>query len=286
MALPELPSNVEHTVRQALREFCLSTKRGIDDTKFLSRWSQITRNFQQSIWKLRPTFMLTENSDEKGNLKSIVGRNIENHDEKFVITIDDSGDCEPDPTPSKSTVSSSKRKQPLSGTPAGLMPPFKKRESNARTTPTRSQEQPVLFTPATERFGTPVQERGVETPLGVFKHEKLSLDNIRREMEEMAKPGMPDAVQLTIHEVLALRSIERWKGPFEAYINETIALLNTMFKQVLEVRGSVFSLLPFLVFCIIVSPWISFQPSHAPPLFGLDVLFFRLQSPKTPCGTC
>ena len=75
------------------------------------------------------------------------------------------------------------------------------------------------------------------TPLGFFKREKLSLAGIRREMQDMAKPGVPDAVESSIHEAAALRSIQRWKEPFEAYITQTKALLDTMFKQVLEVRN-------------------------------------------------
>lgn len=260
-ALPELASNPEHEIRQALKEFFLSTKKGIDDKKFLAAWSQITRRFQESIRRLRPSVNMTDISDKRNTMK-IAGTNNENHGAESAITIDDSEDDAPDPTPSK--LNAPKRKQPLSGITdsdklAELMPPLKKRETNARAAPTRFEEKPLLFTPATERFGTPGQERDVGTPLGIFKHEKLSLAGIRREMEDMAKPGVPDAVEIGVHEVLALRSIQRWKEPFDAYVAETTDLLNTMFKQVLEVRGC-FILFPSVVhYCIITDIHATFK---------------------------
>lgn len=266
MALPELSGNPEHEIRQAMKEFFLSTKRGIDDDRFLAHWSQLTKDFKESIRMLKPTVNMLDIPDSRDSAKNIVGMNVENHNAESAITIDDTDDDQPDPTPSKFITPVLKRKNLSSGTPEELMPPLKKRESITRVSVTRLEEKPLLFTPATERFGTPGQERVVETPLGSFKHERLSLAGIRREMGDMAKPGVPDAVELRVHEVLALRSIQRWKGPFEAYITETISLLGTMFQQVLEVRDTM---------CFILCPSYLFTISlhhYGRRAFGLDVL--------------
>lgn len=214
---------------------------------------------------LKPTVSMLDISDSRTSPKNIASTNFQNQNAESAITIGDTEDDEPDPTPSKPTNPGSKRKNVSSGTSAELMPPLKKRESIARVPVTRLEEKPLLFTPATERFGTPGQERVIETPLGTFKHERLTLSGIRREMRDMAKPGVPDAVQLRVHEVLALRSIQRWKGPFEAYTTETISLLGTMFQQVLEVRDPL---------CFLLCPSYLFPISlhhYGRHPFGLDV---------------
>ncbi|KAK7754496.1 hypothetical protein SLS62_003516 [Diatrype stigma] len=214
LALPEVPTNVEHEVRICMLEFYRHIKTAIRESAFVSRWDKLNSQFQSCIFKIKPTCIVRE------PMPAPIAQT------PVVIDIESDADTVASqtpkrPRPSDSTVRATPTKRPRADVVAGRV-----KHEDSFVSPLR---QPS-FT------GTPVPSE--PTPFAQFynlNRSAMDIREIRKEIMENRRAGMPrNLFQTEVYEAMALRAIKKWEAPLELYMQMTMKLLTELVNSVLE----------------------------------------------------
>lgn len=208
-SLPELPENVELEIRTSLREFTKDARAKLDE--FMTHLNPLPEDFKTCILEIKPKFILKDHSDIP------VHEISDDSDNESMAT---NGN-----TPSKRrnmAPPSTPSKRQRSITPVVNGGSFVKpedQESNALSP--RTQPRPESkFKPPFTRFSK--VGSGFRT-----------LRQVRDEILQKTRPGMPEHIPEQVYESLVLESMAPWNQPMLVFLNETMNRLSAELRRAL-----------------------------------------------------
>ncbi|KAI1344578.1 hypothetical protein F5Y15DRAFT_411407 [Xylariaceae sp. FL0016] len=207
--LPELPRNVEHTVRMGLKEFYILVKEAVSASTFEKRRRVLNNQFEDCISKLKPKCVVGTPQAK------IMPSAIEISDDEVPVT-----------TP---TSKGQKRDQ-------------------AFATPTPVRRRLDVNTPIKREMGED-EETSDGNPFVdcLTRCPRMTLEAIRDEIRSKVRAvAFQEIVPIEAYESLSLRAIRNWEEPLEIYLKNAVAVLSDTLNQALV--GSLGELRSRLIF--------------------------------------
>ncbi|KAI0478784.1 P-loop containing nucleoside triphosphate hydrolase protein [Xylariaceae sp. FL0804] len=190
--LPDLPRNVEHAVKMAVKSFSDSIKNAVDSGVFSRRFKELSMQFHDCIVRMKP----------------VCNVETEQKPKHTVIEIDDDDDEQDEVVPVQTPM---KRKRQATETPKSA-----RRRHEADVTPTRATGTRLMT-------GTPVKEEVPADPFAEFgKDYKLYITRIHKDIEAATRGIMHHTFPIEVQETLSLQAIRRWEGPLERYVTQSL----------------------------------------------------------------
>lgn len=215
--LPDLPRNTEHEVKKSLREFSEAARQSIEI--FRQKFNTLPSNFRDCVIGIHPKFMLRDISDTP-TIDLIDSDDDDTASVNTPTRPSKRRNMAPPETPSKRARSSTPASQPG--------PVFKREESengntNGNTTPggTPAPQVQTKYAKPFDRYDN--VGRGFRT-----------LAQVRREMEEKARAGMPGRITPEVYSSLALEGLKPIELPMMTFLLETQKLIHKELNDALK----------------------------------------------------
>ncbi|KJZ73789.1 hypothetical protein HIM_06907 [Hirsutella minnesotensis 3608] len=206
--LPELPDNVQLEIQTGLIAFADSSRSKMDE--FMGRFNQLPRSFRECLLEIKPKFTLKDRSDIP-----VLEISDDDSDAASVAT-------QPTPTPKRIA-------------PPSLATPSKRQRVNGHITNGNGHvkaEEPVFTPPARPQARTnlmPPFDKFAGTGRG-FR----TLRQVREEMNEKTKAGMPDRISDEVYTDLVKEALRPWRGPTDAFLVQTMHDLGAVLLETLD----------------------------------------------------
>lgn len=208
--LPELPDNVELEIKTSLLRFTESARGALD--KFSKYLGPLAPNFKDCIIEIKPKFVLRDQSD---------------------IPVHEISDNESDDAESVTTAGPVNTPSKRRTTAPQVTPNKRYRSSTPVLVKSEGSQRPGANGPSTPRAPEPK----LKAPFTEFERIGSgfrTLRQVREEIQQKTRSGMPNYIPEDVYESLVLESMQPWDKPMMAFLDEAMHLVQEQLDKALD----------------------------------------------------
>ena len=207
--MPELPENVELEIRTSLLKFTEAARERLDG--FVKGLNALPEDFKTCILEIKPKFILKD----KGDIP--------------VLEISDESDND-----SGATLSHTPSKRRSMAPPAT---PSKRQRSSTPATNggsfVKPEDQDSIVSAPVPRLRPESKFKPPFTQFAKVGSGFRTLRQVREEIIQKTRAGMPEHIPEQVYESLVLESMKPWNAPMVVFLNETMSRLSRELNQAL-----------------------------------------------------